>query len=80
MSPTDTTAIVTTAINALPGILALLRANHTQQNPDAPPLTDADVLTALDAAVSSSVAKDEAWKAAHPVDADEPTGNGTTGD
>jgi len=69
MSPTDYTAIATTAINALPGILALLKANHAQQNPGAPALTDADALRGLNDAVFSTVAKDEAWKAAHPANA-----------
>ena len=64
---TDYTGVINTAIQALPGILALIRANHAQQNPGEPPLTDADVLKALDDAVTQSVAKDEAWKAAHPV-------------
>ena len=35
-------------------------------NPDAPPLTDADVFAALAYAIASSVATDEAWKVAHP--------------
>jgi hypothetical protein len=78
MSPTDYTSIAVTAINALPGILALIRANHAQANPDGPPLTDADVIKGLQDAVTSSVAKDEAWKAAHPVSADKPNGTGTS--
>ena len=67
MSPVDITAITTTAINALPGILALIKANHAQQNPSAPPLTDVDVIKAMLDAIISTVAKDEAWKAAHPA-------------
>lgn len=71
---TDYTGVINTAINALPGILALIRANHAQQNPNDPPLTDADVLKALDDAVSKTIAIDEAWKTSHPVT------NGSTGE
>lgn len=68
MSPSDSTAsIINTAIGALPGIIAMIRANHESQNPGAPALTDDDVAKALASAVASSIAKDEQWKAAHPV-------------
>lgn len=67
MSPVDTTSIVNTTIGALPGILALIRANHATANPDAPALTDEQVTLALQEAVASSVAKDEQWLAQHPV-------------
>jgi uncharacterized protein (DUF362 family) len=72
---TDYTSIFNTAIGALPGILALIRANHTSQNPDAPALTDDQVLEALAQAVASSIAKDEAWLAANPP---RPTDGGPT--
>jgi hypothetical protein len=70
--PFDTTSVINTAIGALPGILALIRANHAAANPDAPALTDEQVTLALQEAVASSVAKDEAWQAAHPVNPTNP--------
>jgi hypothetical protein len=63
----NTASIVNTAIGALPGIFALLKANHASQNPGAPPLTDEDVAAGLQQAVISSTAKDEQWQAAHPT-------------
>lgn len=68
MSPVDATAIVNTAIANLPGIIALIRTNH-RQPPGAPPLTDEEVTKALLLACDSSLAKDEAWLAAHPPEA-----------
>lgn len=59
--------IINTAIGALPGILALIRTEHTTANPGVPPPTDAEVIAALQSAIASSIAKDEAWKAAHPA-------------
>lgn len=80
MTQDRTTTIVTTAINALPGILALLKANHAQQHPGEPEPTDADMLRGLEEAATATIAKDEAWKASHPVEPHEPNGNGTTGE
>ena len=59
-------SIINVAIGALPGILALFRAEHTAANPSVPPPTDAEVIAALQTAVAISVLKDEAWKTAHP--------------
>lgn len=69
MSPINQyeTNIINTAIGALPSIIALIHANHVVANPGEPPPTDADVIAALQSAVASSIAKDEAWKAAHPA-------------
>jgi hypothetical protein len=79
MSPTatDITGVVNVALGALPSILALIRQKHAEEHPNAPPLTNADVFAALAYAVTSSVAKDESWKAAHPI-AQPPTND--TGD
>ncbi len=65
MPDAGTVSIVNTAIQALPGILALIRANH-QSPVGTPPPTDAEIVTALQQAVASSLAKDEQWLAAHP--------------
>lgn len=64
--------ILNVAIGALPSILALIKSSHAAQNPGAAPLTDADAFAALAFAVASSAAKDRAWLAAHPVEADRP--------
>ena len=74
MSPTtaDVGGIINIAVGALPSILALIRGFHQQQDPTAPPLTDAAVFAALAYAVASSVAVDEAWKLAHSAPAGSP--------
>lgn len=66
MSPVDYTSIINTAVNQLPGILALIRANHAQANPGAPVLTDEDVAQGLAQALKDTLAKDDAWDASHP--------------
>ena len=62
----DTAALINTAIANLPAIFAWIRSAHAQAAPGAPPPTDAEVIAALQAAVASSIAKDDAWLAAHP--------------
>jgi hypothetical protein len=53
-------------IGQIPGIIAMVKANHAATDPTAPPPTDADVLAALQQAVASSIAKDDLWLQAHP--------------
>jgi len=65
MSPVNVDGVISAALGALPAILALIRSRHFQENPDAPPLTDADVFAALAFAVASSVAVDDKWLASH---------------
>lgn len=76
---TDVTGLVNVATSLLPSILAMIRENHAQAHPGAPPLTDADVFAALAQAVESSVAKDETWKAQHPGDMTGEVPAGSTG-
>lgn len=71
--------ILNTVVSALPSIVALVRENHAKVNPEAPPLTDADVFAALSEAVTNSVAVDEQWKAAHPGDLNGEVPAGSTG-
>lgn len=59
-------AIAGVAVRIVPEIVALVRSFHTAANPNAPTPTDAEVLEGLRQAVSSSIAKDDAWLAAHP--------------
>lgn len=67
----DYTGVINTAIGALPSIISMIKSQHQSNNPSDPPLTDEQVITALQSAVASSVAKDEQWLAAHPAPASE---------
>lgn len=58
--------IVTSAIQALPAIIAAFKAQHAAANPNDPPITDAQARAALLTAIASSLATDDAWDAAHP--------------
>jgi hypothetical protein len=53
-------------IGQIPGIIAMIKTNHAASDPNAPPVTDADVLAALQQAVASSIARDDQWLQAHP--------------
>lgn len=54
------------AIQETPAIIALLKEAFAKSNPDAPTPTDEEVIAAYESAFRSSLAKDEAWLAAHP--------------
>ena len=58
--------LVNVLIQELPAAIAwgkeVFRVNH----PDQPEPTDAEVQAAFEAAFQSSIAKDDAWLAAHP--------------
>lgn len=56
----DITAIIRTA---MPAILAIIQARHNAANPDAPPLTDVQVFTALHDWAVETAAKDDALAA-----------------
>lgn len=66
---TDGTAdlLVRAAIEALPNVVSGIKAVFARTNPDAAPPSDADVIAALNGAYSRSLAKDDAWLAAHPA-------------
>lgn len=66
MTDIDLKPIIGVAIQILPDVLAMLRAKHASEHPDAPALTDEQAQAALAAAVQSSIAKDDAWILAHP--------------
>lgn len=59
-------SVINVAIANLPGIIAAIRERHKEANPDTPALTDEEVMAALQSAIASSLAKDDAWRAAHP--------------
>ena len=56
-------SVLNTALAALPHVLEIIRAKHAEDNPGAPPLTDAEVIAGLHAAVTSSLAQDDAIEA-----------------
>lgn len=58
-------AILGVIIKEIPGILDMVKARRAQLNPTLPPLTDAEAIAILQAAINSSVAKDDLWLAAH---------------
>ena len=62
----DPTALVNTVATVLPGIFALIRANHAAAHPGAPEPTSAEVIAAFETAVAESLARGDAWLAAHP--------------
>ncbi len=58
--------LVNTITAVLPGIIALIRANHAAANPDAPVPTSEEVIAAFENAITASLARGDAWLAAHP--------------
>ncbi len=58
-------ALLGVIIKEIPGIIDMVKARHVQVNPDLPPLTDAEAAQMLKDAIDSSLAKDDAWQAAH---------------
>lgn len=54
------------AIQETPTIIAALKAAFSKANPAAPVPTSDEVIAAYHSAFASSIAKDEAWLAAHP--------------
>ena len=62
--------LVAIAIQNLPAIIDSLRGMFQRTNPSAPLPTDEEVISAYLQALASSLAKDAAWLAAHPKQAD----------
>jgi len=61
----DLTPLINIAIAQLPAIFAFIRDAHREAHPNDPPVTDADVILALNQAVESSVRKDDLWLQIH---------------
>jgi hypothetical protein len=59
----DSTSVINTAIGALPSIISLIKSSHAAAQPDAPALTDDQVIAALHDAVVQTLAIDEADEA-----------------
>lgn len=58
--------LVTLAIKETPAVIDLLRQKFMAANPTAPSPTDQEVIDAYQSAFASSLAVDDAWRAAHP--------------
>jgi hypothetical protein len=61
-------ALVALAIQQLPAV-QFLKDWHQAENPGAPVPSDSDVIAAYQAALASSLSKDDQWLQAHPEDA-----------
>lgn len=59
-------ALLLVAIKNAPAVIALIKDAFRREHPDAPTPTDAEVIKAEVSAFLSSMAKDDAWLAAHP--------------
>lgn len=66
LTQTDVNAIQV-GISVIPMLIDLIKGIHGVANPTNPPLTDEQVLAILVSLADASIAKDEAWKAAHPT-------------
>lgn len=58
--------LVNIAIAETPAIIEFLKSAFAKAHPNDPAPTDADVIAAYQSAFASSIAKDDAWLAAHP--------------
>ncbi len=58
---------ITAGISVIPMIIDFIKSIHSVANPTSPPLTDSQVLQILQALAASTIAKDDAWLAAHPT-------------
>jgi hypothetical protein len=60
------TNVISIVATVLPSVVTLIQSLVHAQNPTTPPPTSAEVLAAFNQACASSLAKDDAWDAAHP--------------
>ena len=61
-----TVAIIGAVTTVLPSVINLVQALFVKQNPNEAPPTSAEVVGAWIAACTTTLAKDDAWLAAHP--------------
>lgn len=58
--------LIAVLIQQMPSIVAFAKELFARENPTAPVPTEAEVIAAYLRALTSSLAKDEQWLAAHP--------------
>jgi hypothetical protein len=58
--------LINVIIGEIPNAIALIRELFVKKNPDAPVPTDEEVAAAYQEALTSSLARDDRWLAAHP--------------
>jgi len=61
-----TVAIIGAVTTVLPSVIGLIQAIFVKQNPEAAPLTSAETVAGFLNACDATLAKDDAWLAAHP--------------
>lgn len=59
-------SLINVIAGTLPGIIALIRANHAAANPGAPVPTSEEVIAAFESAVAQSLSRGDAWLSLHP--------------
>jgi hypothetical protein len=59
-------ALLAVALQQAPAIIAMLQKLFHKANPNEPEPTEAEVIAAYNLAFISSLARDDAWIAAHP--------------
>ena len=60
-------AVTNVVAVVLPHVIALIKTLAAKNQPDQPPPTDAEVLAGLGQVCEKTLAVDDAWLAAHPV-------------
>jgi hypothetical protein len=74
----DGNNLATVITAGVSGLVEILKATHSAANPGAAPLTEAQALEQLQAAVAASLAKDQALRSSAPASASQlgnPTGS-----
>lgn len=63
---TELNTLVPLILNALPSIISLIQTLHGVAHPSVAAPTDTQVVSALQTAAASTLAKDATWQAQHP--------------
>lgn len=66
MNENQTVALMNAISVLLPSVVVMVQTLFMKQHPDVPLPTSAEVLAAFEATCANTLAKDDAWLAAHP--------------
>jgi len=66
MTGEDRTVAIIGAVTTVLSVIGLIQAIFVKQNPEDVPPTSAEVVEAFQGACEATLAKDDAWLAAHP--------------